>query len=114
MILLLLVSWCAWAMAAPWDVHLFGVHLPSSLSLHDESHLVGFLELIVHTGVRDCVVEGWGEASELAEVKAHVAKNPMLFQRISSRLLFPVDASTHAHRFFLIAPFSWRTRRQSI
>ena len=60
--------------------------------------------MILHTGLRDAIAEGWSEDEALAPLHQHAQQNPMLFQKICSRLVIPLELSCHSQRYFLIAP----------
>jgi len=101
---LLLPLWLNWATAGKWDSFSFGAELPQGLHVHDYAHITGFLDLAVFTGYRDLCADGWGEEAELSVVKAHVDQNPMLWQKVCTRLILPPSSSTHEHKFFILAP----------
>ena len=95
---LLLPLWLNWSSACKWDSFSFGAELPEGLHVHDYAHFTGFLDLAVFTGYRDLCADGWGEEAELSVVKAHVDQNPMLWQKVCTRLILPPSSSTHEHK----------------
>ena len=65
-------------------------------------------------GYRDMLVDGYGEDATLSPLKAEVERNPMLWQKVQTRLVLPASCSLHAHKMFLLAPMIMEDRESFV
>lgn len=72
-------------------------------------HLLGFLDLMIFTGLRDLLACGVSD-DRLSAVREHVFNNQMLQHRVAARWALPGWAGPHAHQYFIICPLFMEDR----
>ena len=75
--------------------------------------MLSFLDLLVHTSLRDLYVRGTLLDDTVRAAQTHVQRNPFLWDRICARWVLPTWAGSHASKYFVSAPLFLEDRHSS-